>query len=150
MAQKIKKLSFKVVFLILPALLVAQVKIPKGYTELSESPANGKKMERISMIFDDDLETDEAVIIKHESDFSRYKMLIFLSSINKQFEIELLSANDFAIYPIQLIIKSNVLQFGYFEDGTSAFGRFIKIRYDAPSKKIKVIGYDVGYRASPT
>ncbi|MEO5911569.1 MAG: hypothetical protein ABIP95_11820 [Pelobium sp.] len=145
-----KKLASALLFSMFPALLMAQVKVPKGYVELAESPASGKKMGKISLIFDDDLKKDEAVIIKNQSDLSNYKLLIYLSSLNKQFEIDLPSTNDFQIYPIPLTLKNKVLQFGYFEDGTSALGRFIKLRYDAPSKKIKVIGYDSGYRASPT
>ena len=145
-----KKLTSALLFVIFPALLMAQVKIPKGYIELTESPASGKKMGKISLDFDDDLMKDEAVIVKHQSSLSNYKLLFYLSSLNKQFEIDLPSTNDFQIYPIPLTLKNKVLQFGYFEDGTSAFGRFIKLRYDAPSKKIKVIGYDSGYRALPT
>ncbi|MFD2287112.1 hypothetical protein ACFSOV_13440 [Pedobacter petrophilus] len=145
-----KKLGATLLFLTFPALLIAQVKIRKGYAELTESPASGKKMEKISLFFDDDLRKDEAVIVKHQSSLSNYKLLIYLSSLNKQFEIDLPSTNDFQIYPIPLTLKNKALQFGYFEDGTSAFGRFIKLRYDTPSKKIKVIGYDSGYRALPT
>lgn len=145
-----KKIRLTFLFLTFPALLMAQVKIPKGYAELTESPASGKKMGKISLVFDDDLVKDEAVIVKNQSSLSNYKLLIYLSSLNKQFEMDLPSTNDFQIYPIPLTLKNKVLQFGYFEDGTSAFGRFIKLRYDAPTKKIKVIGYDSGYRASPT
>lgn len=144
-----KKISSALLSIIFPALLMAQVKIPKGYNELAESPASGKKMGKISLIIDDDLKKDEAVIVKNKIDFSNYKLIIYLSSLNKQFEIDLLSTNDFQIYPIPITFKNKVLQFGYFEDGTSAFGRFIKLRYDTSSKKIKVIGYDSGYRASP-
>ncbi len=145
-----KKLTSALLFIMFPTLMMAQVKIPKGYIELTESPANGKKMGKISLTFDDDLKKDEAVIVKHQSSLSNYKLLIYLSKLNKQFEIDLPSTNDFQIYPIPLTLKNKVLQFGYFEDGTSAFGRFIKLRYDVSSKKIKVIGYDSGYRALPT
>ncbi|WP_026976776.1 hypothetical protein [Flavobacterium tegetincola] len=129
---------------------MAQVKIPKGYAELEESPASGKKMKKISLIFDDDLKKDEVVIVKNQSELSNYKLLLFLSSLNKKVEIDLPSANDYQIYSIPLTYINNVLQFGYFENGTAVFGRFIKLRYDLSSKKIKVIGYDSGYKVSPT
>ncbi|TDG35588.1 hypothetical protein EZJ43_13280 [Pedobacter changchengzhani] len=145
-----KKLLLNLLLLIFPTLLLAQVTIPKGYEVLKESPANGKEMGKIFMLFDDDLRKDEAVIIKNEATLSNYKLLIYLSNLNKQVEIDLPSTSDFQIYPIQLTFKNKVLQFGCFEDGTAAFGRFIKLRFDPPSRRIKVIGYDVSYRASPT
>ncbi len=145
-----KKLLLNLLCLTLPALAIAQVNIPKDYVALTESPANGKKTKMIYMLFDDDLKSDAAVLIKHKTDFSKYKLLIYLSSFQKRIEIDLISKNDFPIYPTELITKNNVLQFGYFEDGTAAFGRFLTLRYEPNNKKIKVIGYDVTYRASPT
>lgn len=127
----------------------AQLKVPKGYSELTESPSNGKKMSRLSFHFDDDIQLDAATIIKSDTDFSRYKLLLYLTSLKQQFEIDLIGDEDMAIYPVQLKISNkNVLQFGYFLDGTSAFGRFIKLRYKPELKKIQLIGYDSGYRSS--
>ena len=58
--------------------------------------------------------------------------------------------NDFSIYPVQIKARKNVIEFGYFEDGTAAFGRFIKLRYNSKKEQIQVIGYDVEYKSSPT
>lgn len=101
-----KKLSSALLFMIFPVLMIAQVKIPKGYIELTESPASGKKMGKIAMFFDDDLMKDEAVIVKHQTSLSNYKLLIYLSSLNKQFAIDLPSTNDFQIYPVPLTLKN--------------------------------------------
>ena len=43
------------------------------------------------------------------------------------------------IYPIPLDVKKNILTFGYYLDGTSAFGRFLKLRYNEEQKNIQVI-----------
>jgi hypothetical protein len=131
------------------SIAFAQLKVPKGYSELTESPSNGKKMNRLSFYFDNDNQPDAASIIKSDTDFSRYKLLLYLTSLKRQFEIDLIGDEDMAIYPVQLIISNkNVLQFGYFLDGTSAFGRFIKLRYKPELKKVQLIGYDSGYRSS--
>jgi len=128
----------------------AFIKIPEDFTELTESPSNGRKMDRLSFYFDDDSLKDIATVVENKSEFSKYKLLIYLTNLKKQYEIDLYSTNDFSIYPVQLEISKNTLQFGYFEDGTSAFGRFIKLRYNPDVKKVQVIGYDSGYRASPS
>lgn len=131
------------------SLTFGQLKVPKGYSELTESPSNGKKMSRLSFHFDDDNKLDAATIITSDTDFSRYKLLLYLTTLKRQFEIDLIGDEDMAIYPVQLTISNkNVLQFGYFLDGTSAFGRFVKLRYKPELKKIQLIGYDSGYRSS--
>ncbi len=129
--------------------LYSQIKIPKNFSELTESPANGKKIEKIVMDFDHDSINDIAVLVKSEVEFSNYRFLIYLTKLNKQFEVNL-NNSDFSIYPIQLKANKNTIQFGYFEDGTAAFGRFIRIRYNSKRQKVQVIGYDTTYKSSPT
>ena len=126
------------------------IKIPNGYAELMKSPASGKVMGRLLFDFDNDSENDIATIVQHQSEFSAYKLLIFLTTSKKQYEVDLYSTNGFSVYPVPLETSGNMLEFGYFEDGTAAFGRFLKLRYNAKLEKIQVIGYDCGYRASPS
>lgn len=128
----------------------SQLKIPKGYTELKESPANGRKIEKVEMDFDNDKSKDVLMLIKSDTEFSKFKLLIYLTSLKKLYEIDLYNSNDFSIYPIQLKVIKNTVEFGYFEDGTATFGRFIKLRFNSTNKKIQVIGYDSSYKSSPT
>ena len=128
----------------------SQITIPNGFSEVTKSPSNGKKMEKIFMLFDNDSINDTAILAQDKSEFSSYKLLVFLSNKNKTYEINLISLNDFSIYPLQIKARKNVIEFGYFEDGTAAFGRFIKLRYNSKKEQIQVIGYDVEYKSSPT
>lgn len=128
----------------------SQITIPNGFSEVTKSPSNGKKIEKFFMLFDNDSINDTAILAQDKSEFSSYKLLIFLSNKNKTYEINLISLNDFSIYPVQIKARKNVIEFGYFEDGTAAFGRFIKLRYNSKKEQIQVIGYDVEYKSSPT
>lgn len=136
--------------LLLPIISLAQIKIPNGYSEVTKSPSNGKKMEKILLNFDTDAIADEVILIEDISEFSKYKVLLFLSSENKTYEVELISLSEFSIYPVQIKARKNVLEFGYYEEGTASFGRFIKLRYNSNSNQIQVIGYDVEYKSSPS
>jgi hypothetical protein len=124
----------------------SQVNIPKYYKELKESPANGKKMNRINVDFDKDSINDTAVIVKNEKEVSKYQLLIYLSSQNKTYSLLLSNEDDFSVYPVELKIKNNVIEVGYFKDGTAAFGRFLKFKFNLKLKKIQLIGYDSSYR----
>jgi hypothetical protein len=135
-------------FLLFSVISFSQIKIPNGFSEVTKSPSNGKKIEKVVLNFDDDNLLDEAVLVENE--FSNYKLLMYLTSLQKQYEVDLLSTNYAAIYPIPLKTNKNVIQFGYFEDGTATFGRFIKIRFYAETQQIQVIGYDCSYKSSPT
>lgn len=126
----------------------SQIKIPENYEELSESPANGRKMNKLSTDFDADGKNDIALIIKCEKDFSKYFLLIYLTSDTKTYRLEFINEDDMSVYPVQLEQKKNVITAGYFKDGTAAFGRFFKLRYNKSQKKIQLIGYDSGYRIS--
>lgn len=128
----------------------SQFNMPKGYSELKESPANGRKIEKVEIDFDNDKSIDLLMLIKSDTEFSKFKLLIYLTSLEKQFEIDFYSSTEFSIYPVQLKLIKNTIQFGYFEDGTSTFGRFIKLRFNNTLNKIQVIGYDTGYKSSPT
>lgn len=98
--------------------------------------------------FDNDSLEDEVVIIENDSEVSNFKLLIYVTSLKKQFEVDLISISDFSIYPVPLKTSKNSIQFGYYEDGTAAFGRFIKLRYHTQKERIQVIGYDCKFRAS--
>lgn len=123
--------------------------IPENYTELKESPANGRKMEKITVDLDNDKKTDTAFIVQNENDFANYLLLIHLTSQNKTYRFKLIDNFDldFNLFPVQLEVKNNVLEVGYFRDGTAAFGRFFKFRFDEKKKNLRLIGYDSGYKA---
>ncbi|WP_337085147.1 hypothetical protein [Elizabethkingia anophelis] len=139
-----------ILFCCLSLQTFAQIKIHKGYSELKESPANGRKIDKVTILFDNDAVKDVLMLVKNEAEFSSYKLLIYLSSFQKQFEVELFSANDFSFYPVQLKPTKNIVQFGYFQDGTATFGRFVTLRFNTTKNKVQVIGYDVDYEASST
>ncbi|GAA3514690.1 hypothetical protein GCM10022393_30810 [Aquimarina addita] len=143
------KIYFSFLLLIFYIVSYSQITIPKDYKKLTESPANGKKIEKIEIHFDDDLISDVALLVENEKEFSSYKFLIYLTSLKKQYEINI-NNTDFSIYPIELSTVNNTIQFAYYEDGTATLGRFIKIRYNSKRKKIQVIGYDTEYKSLPT
>lgn len=125
-----------------------KILIPENYSILKESPANGREMEKIIVDLDNDKKVDTAFIVQNENDFSNYMLLIYLTSQNKTYRFKLIDNfdPDFSLYPVQLKIKKNVLEVGYFRDGTAAFGRFLKFRFDEKKKTFRLIGYDSGYR----
>lgn len=125
----------------------SQISIPKAYSELKESPASGKKMTRVIFDMDNDSKNDIATIIKSNDDFSTFKLLIYLSSLNKQFEFNILHAEDFAIAPIPLTYYKNVLVVTYLED-RSQYARTFKLRLNTDKNSIQIIGFDTDYRTS--
>ncbi|MCH5597483.1 hypothetical protein [Niabella ginsengisoli] len=120
--------------------------IPENYSELKESPSNGRKMERILADLDDDKLTDTALIVENTADFANYLLLVYLSGQDETFQMRFFNENEMNMYPVQLAVKKNVLEVGYFLDGTAGFGRFLKLRFDETKKKMKLIGYDTGYK----
>lgn len=110
--------------------------IPENYTELKESPANGRKMERIIVDLDNDKKADTAFIVQNENDFVNYLLLVYLTSLNKTYHLKLIDnfSPDFNLFPVQMELRKNVLEVGYFRDGTAAFGRFFKFRFDEKKK----------------
>lgn len=146
-ALKIIKIT-TLLFLLTPYISFAQIQIPEGYSEMTESPSNGRKIEKIVLHFDMDSINDSAILVENTSEFYKYKLLLFLSSQEKTFEIDLINLNDMSLYPVQITSRKNVIEFGYYEDGTAAFGRFMKLRFNTKKNQIQVIGYDVEYKAS--
>ncbi|UUV20483.1 hypothetical protein [Paenimyroides aestuarii] len=124
----------------------SQILIPNNYKVLEKSPANGRNMEKISIDLDQDNQKDIALIVQNTSEFADYKLLIFLTRLNKTFQLKLINEHDMNIYPVQMKSKKNVLEVGYFLDGTATFGRFFKLRFDEKKLKMRVIGYDSGYK----
>jgi hypothetical protein len=59
--------------------------IPENYIEVKESPANGKEMNRVTFDMDNDAKNDIATIIENIKEFSKFKLLIYLSGSSKQF-----------------------------------------------------------------
>lgn len=142
-------MNLKLIFLLLICNVYCfsqQIIIPEGYVELKKSPTNGRKIETVSFKMDNDSENDLVMIVGHKEDLSKYKILIYLSSLNTQFERQYIDDDwEFEIYPNQLEVKNNVLTFSYFLSA-GAFERILKLRYNEKQKKIQVIGYDSSYR----
>jgi hypothetical protein len=143
-----KRITF--LLIIIPSISFAQLSIPENYSVLTISPANGKKMEQVFIGFDNDALKDTAVLVQNQSENSTYKFILFLTSLNKSFEVDLISLQETNVYPVQIKTQKDVIEFGYYEDGTASFGRFIKVRYNSKHNKIQVIGYDVEYKSSNT
>lgn len=136
--------------LLIPLISFAQLEIPEGYTIVTKSPANGNKIEQLFLDFDTDGLEDTVVLVENTSEFSAYKFILYMSSHKKSYAVDLISLNESSIHPVQIKTKKNVVEFGYYEDGTAAYGRFIKLRYNPISNQIQVIGYDVAYKSLPT
>ena len=147
---KFQKQAIFLLLLLLPLTAFPQLEIPEGYTVVTESPANGKRMDQIFIDFDADLEEDTALIVEDTVQFSAYKFILHVSSHKKTYEVDLISLQETSVYPTQIKIRNNVIEFGYYEDGTAAFSRRIKLRYQPKNKQVQVIGYDVSYKASHT
>jgi|GEM_PF-3706191 len=75
----------------------SQISIPKNYQISEESPANGRKMEKISLDLDKDNQKDIALIVQNTSEFADYKLLIYLSSLNKTLQLKLINEHDMNI-----------------------------------------------------
>ena len=122
--------------------------IPENYSELKESPANGRKMQRIIADLDNDKIADTALIVQNKNNFADYLLLIYLTRQNTTYRLKLIDnfSPDINLFPVQLKIRNNVLEVGYFSDGTAAFGRFFKFRFDETKNKMRLIGYDSSYR----
>lgn len=126
----------------------SQLIIPENYSELKESPSNGRKMERIVVDLDYDKKADTSFIVQNKNDFANYLLILHLTSQNKTYRLRLIDnfELDLDLSPVQLKVRNNVLEVGYIRDGTAAFSRFLKFRFDKKEKNIKLIGYDSRYR----
>lgn len=118
------------------------------YVFLKDSPANGREMEKIRTDLDGDKKIDSAFILEKKESFSDYLLYIYLSGSSRNYTYKLIDNfdPDFKLFPTQLKIKNNVLELCYFRDGTAAFGRFLKFRYNSKANNIELIGYDSGYK----
>jgi len=124
--------------------LYAQFKIPKGYKDYSEG--------RIYIDFDGDGKKDTATIIISNDQFYSNNFaasfLIYLTSDNKNHIVEL--ENGGIGHFTEFKVKNNVIQFGYFLNGTRARFHAFKLRYNHTKRKIQLIGFDFGHRISGT
>ncbi len=128
----------------------AQIKIPNGYTIVTDSPASGKTMGEVSLYFDTDKIKDTAVIVQSDENYE-YALLIYLSSLNKTIHFSLGDryGGEFSLYPVPLKIRKNVIEYCYFEDGTARFMHRVKLRYNPKKQKVQTIGYDTSERLNP-
>lgn len=129
------------------SFVFSQYKVPKGFIEINSSPANGRKIEKIKKDFDLDKKEDVISLVNNQgNDY----ILIYLSKSNKNILHRLIPCyDDFAIYPLQLEInKNDIVSYGYCCDGTSAFCRKFKIKFDNKKQNFVLFGYDSSYRLS--
>ncbi|MDB2463170.1 hypothetical protein N9W61_03620 [Algibacter sp.] len=135
--------------LLTPFISLAQLEIPDGYALVTKSPSNGKKIEQVFLDFDNDGLEDTAVLVENILEFSDYKFILYISSLKKTYQVDLINLQEMSVYPIQIKTRNDVVEFGYYEEGTGAFGRFIKLRFNSKINRVQVIGYDVIYRSMP-
>ncbi|WBX99833.1 hypothetical protein [Chryseobacterium gambrini] len=139
-----------VFILLFPFYCFPQFTIPKGFSEFTESPANGKEMKRIVADFDKDNKDDVMTVIyqskyKEDSAIKKY-LIIYLSSKKKTFFIDFDLFNG--VYVVPLKYKNDVLDFLIYQDGTCVYGHGLKLRFNQKVKEIQLIGYDYSYRTT--
>ncbi|MBB6371494.1 hypothetical protein [Chryseobacterium shigense] len=133
--------------LMLPFFCFSQFRIPKGFSEFTESPSNGKEMKRIVADFDKDKKDDVITVInqsEYELHSAKKYLIIYLSSKNKTFSIDFDLFNGVFVIPLQY--KNDVLEFLVYQEGTGVYGHGLKLRFNQKVKDIQLIGYDYSYR----
>lgn len=140
------KLYFLLI-LLLPCCCYSQFKIPKGFSEFTESPSNGKEMKRMVVDFDKD-KKDDVITVIYQSEYELHAgkkyLVIYLSSKNKTFSIDFDLFNGVFVIPLRY--KNDVLDFLVYQEGTGVYGHGLKLRFNQKAKEIELIGYDFSYR----
>lgn len=125
----------------------SQFKVPKGFSEFTESPSNGKEMKRMMVDFDKD-KKDDVITVIHQSEYELHSgkkyVLIYLSSKNKTYSIDFDLFNGVFVMPLKY--KNDVLDFLVYQEGTGVYGHGLKLRFNQKVKEIQLIGYDYSYR----
>lgn len=79
---------------------------------------NGEEYEKVLLDFDNDLQKDTVCFVQSNAELNEYKLLIYLTVLKKQFEIDLGSG----ILPILIkISKKNTIEYCYVENNTSNY-----------------------------
>lgn len=125
------------------ATLQAQIKVPKGATELKKSPANGGMMKRVMFKQDTDKKDDYvSVIAAKDKPTEEVKILFYQSKEKKLLTLDLMPAGEKEILMFPLRVVKNELEFSYGMNGNKNFARFVRLAYDSTLNQLAVVTYE--------
>lgn len=125
------------------ATLQAQVKIPKGASELKKSPANGGMMKRVMFKQDLDKKDDYVTVIAaKDKPTEDVKILFYQSKEKKLITLDLMPAGEKEILMFPLRVVKNELEFSYGMNGNKNFARFVRLGYDSTLNQLAVVTYE--------
>lgn len=125
------------------AQLQAQLKVPKGYTELKKSPANGGMMKRITFRQDADKKDDYVTVISSkEKPTEEVKILFYQSKEKKLISLNLVPAGAKEILMFPLRVVKQELEFSYGMNGDKNFARFVRLGFDSTLNQLAVVNYE--------
>lgn len=125
------------------ATLQAQIKVPKGATELKKSPANGGMMKRVMFKQDTDKKDDYVTVIAaKDKPTEEVKILFYQSKEKKLLTLDLMPAGEKEILMFPLRVVKNELEFSYGMNGNKNFARFIRLAYDSTLNQLAVVSYE--------
>lgn len=125
------------------ATLKAQIKVPKGATELKKSPANGGMMKRVMFKQDTDKKDDYVTVIAaKDKPTEEVKILFYQSKEKKLLTLDLMPAGEKEILMFPLRVVKNELEFSYGMNGNKNFARFVRLAYDSTLNQLAVVTYE--------
>lgn len=125
------------------ATLQAQIKVPKGATELKKSPANGGMMKRVMFKQDTDKKDDYVTVIAaKDKPTEEVKILFYQSKEKKLLTLDLMPAGEKEILMFPLRVVKNELEFSYGMNGNKNFARFVRLAYDSTLNQLAVVTYE--------
>lgn len=123
--------------------LRAQIKVPKGATELKKSPANGGMMKRVTFKQDPDKKDDYVTVIAaKDKPTEEVKILFYQSKEKKRITLDLMPAGEKEILMFPLRVVKNELEFSYGMNGNKNFARFVRLGYDSTLNQLVVVNYE--------
>lgn len=125
------------------ATLQAQIKVPKGATELKKSPANGGMMKRVMFKQDTDKKDDYVTVIAaKDKPTEEVKILFYQSKEKNLITLDLMPAGEKEILMFPLRVVKNELEFSYGMNGNKNFARFVRLAYDSTLNQLAVVSYE--------
>lgn len=123
--------------------LRAQIKVPKGATELKKSPANGGMMKRVTFKQDPDKKNDYVTVIAaKDKPTEEVKILFYQSKEKKRITLDLMPAGEKEILMFPLRVVKDELEFSYGMNGNKNFARFVRLAYDSTLNQLVVVNYE--------
>lgn len=127
--------------------LQAQLKIPKGYTELKTSPSNGGMMKQTAVHLDADNKPDQVSVISLKSKPTEDVMLVVYFTKTKTQEIIRLNPPDEKeIFMFPLRVVNNQLEFAYGMKGDKNFARYVRFGYNKESNQAVFTNYETYFK----